>query len=526
MHAKLDQEHLTVFKGTFIDLAAEPDVPATPTSAPVHNFRVREGAVAVKNGRIAAADWGVKSEDDLRAFLKSKYGCEEDVDVGVGAVSAAASKVRVVRSCEEKNGFFFPGFVDTHIHAPQYQNVGIFGKSTLLDWLQTYTFPLESSFREKKDGDRSTKYDTVPPQLAYDRVVQRTLSHGTTCASYFGTIHVQATHMLARICRERGQRAFIGRVCMDRKETCADFYRDESTEESIAATKTSVEAILNDPSFSGLIEPIVTPRFAPSCTEGALRGLAQIAASYDPPLRIQTHISENLKEIAWVKQLFPDSKSYADVYDSHGLLTPRMILAHGIHLTPEERTLIHKRGSGVSHCPPSNSAIGSGLCPVRTLLDSGIPVGLGTDVSGGWHPNMLEVVRQTCLVSRLLEFSQGYLADQLGCGKNDVESGRQKIGVSEALYLATRGGAKIVGMHGDDGIGGFDVGKHFDAQLVELGEPLTQRQRHEVERYDCSASNVDIFAWESWEEKIDKWVWNGDDRNVKSVWVAGAEVRR
>lgn len=415
---------------------------------------------------------------------------------------------------------------DTHIHAPQYQNVGIFGKTTLLDWLTTYTFPLESSFREKKDGDHCTKYDTVPPQLAYDRVVQKTLSHGTTCASYFGTIHVQATHMLARTCRERGQRALIGRVCMDRKDTCADFYRDESTEDALAATKESVKAILDEPSFSGLIEPIVTPRFAPSCTEEALKGLADVAASYEPPLRIQTHISENLKEIEWVKELFPGSKSYADVYDRYGLLTPRMILAHGIHLSPEERSLIQQRGSGISHCPPSNSAIGSGLCPVRTLLDSGIPVGLGTDVSGGWHPSMLEVVRQTCLVSRLLEFSQEYIKDQRECGKNDIEHGRQKIGVPEALYLATRGGAKVVDMHGDDGIGGFDVGRQFDAQLIELGVPLTQRQRHEVEQYDRTSSNVDIFGWETWEEKIDKWVWNGDDRNVKSVWVAGAEVKR
>ncbi|KAI5290229.1 hypothetical protein KEM54_002144 [Ascosphaera aggregata] len=536
MHVKFRQDDLTVFKGTFIDLAAEPDVPATATSAPTHNLRIRDGVVAVKDGRITTVDWSIKSENDFRKFLKSNYGYEEDEGALLayhthGKVDHGSSQVRIVRASDERNGFFFPGFIDTHIHAPQYQNSGIFGKSTLLDWLATYTFPLESSFCEqnKKDKDvyHRTKYDTVPPHLAYDRVVQRTLANGTTCASYFGTIHVPATHMLARICHERGQRALIGRVCMDRKETCAGFYRDESTEESLAAARESAEAILNESNFKkGLIQPIVTPRFAPSCTAEALTGLAEIAASYDPPLRIQTHISENVKEVAWVKELFPGSKSYTDIYDRHGLLTPRMILAHAIHLSPSERELIRKRGSGVAHCPSSNSAIGSGICPVRTLLDCGIPVGLGTDVSGGWSSSMLEVVRQTCLASRLLEFSHEYINDQQQCGKNDIEHERQKISVAEALYLATRGGARVVSMHGDDGVGGFDVGKQFDAQMIELGRPLAHCHRHEVEQYDQSWGNVDIFGWESWEEKIDKWVWNGDDRNVKGVWVAGTAVHR
>ncbi|KAI5291079.1 hypothetical protein KEM52_000267 [Ascosphaera acerosa] len=528
MTTKRSDECLSIFCGTFIDLPRVPHQLPTATTPPIHKLRIRHGALAVQHGRIIGETWDVESDDDLRRFIEDVRPPRHD---GIPELSGrrmngngnGLSGVSIIRSSAERCGFFFPGFIDTHVHAPQYQNSGIFGSSTLLDWLETYTFPLESSFREKRAGDYRTKYDQVSPELAYNRVVQKTLANGTTCASYFGTIHVPATHLLARICHQRGQRALIGRVCMDRAETCADYYRDETTEMALVATRKSVNAILGDPALGDLIQPIVTPRFAPSCTSEALRGLADIAASYNPPLRIQTHISENVNEVAWVKQLYPECKSYTDVYDQHGLLTPRMILAHAIHLTPEERALIRDRGSGVAHCPTSNSAIGSGVCPVRTLLDDGIAVGLGTDVSGGWQPSILEVVRQACLVSRTIHFNSDYIADLRECGKDDIAHGRQKISVAEALWLATRGGARVVDMDGDDGIGGFDVGQQFDAQLIELGKPLIKRDKDE----SCSSNhNVDIFGWETWEEMVDKWVWNGDDRNVQAVWVAGRKVKR
>jgi guanine deaminase len=277
-----------------------------------------------------------------------------------------------------------------------------------------------------------------------------------------------------------------------------------------------------------LINPIVTPRFAPSCSKESLDGLGKLAASYSPPLHIQTHISESIGEVELVQQLFPDSTSYADVYDKANLLTNRTILAHGVHLTKEELILIHARGSKVAHCPASNSALGSGLAPVRFMLDQGVTVGLGTDVSGGYSPSILEAARQASLVSRLVQYSSEY-QDETG---NKTSDGSEKLTVDEALYLATRGGAAVVDMADD--LGGFDKGMIWDAQLVELGavknsttSPLdASPTKGLVARAATTGTvgNVDLFGDETWQEQIQKWMWSGDDRNVKNVWVQGKLV--
>lgn len=373
-----------------------------------------------------------------------------------------------------------------------------------MEWLEKYTFPTESSY--------GTTDDEPPPEKAssvYKRVISRTLAHGTTTASYFATIHVPATNLLADLCYQRGQRAFIGRVCMENPEFCPEYYKDESVEESISRTKSTIEYIQKIDPKGTLVAPIVTPRFALSCSSAALAGLGKLAKSYDPPLRIQTHVSENTNEVKLVKEQFPQCASYTHVYDDHGLLTPRTILAHGIHLTRDERQLIHDRKAKIAHCPTSNSALGSGICPVRSHLSEGLTVGLGTDVSGGYSPNILEVARQACLVSRLLT------------SQASSQTKYEPLSWEEALYLATRGGAAVVDMA--DQIGGFEEGMFWDTQLIDLG-PLIDENSDTNVSFD--AGNVDIFGWESWEEKIEKWMWCGDDRNVKKVWVNGKLVHQ
>ena len=395
---------------------------------------------------------------------------------------------------------------DTHIHAPQYPNVGIFGKSTLLDWLTTYTFPLESSL----GNARSPMYAFTPSpdplaraHQVYTRVISRTLALGTTTASYYATIHVPATNLLADLCLKRGQRAFIGRACMDDPSICPDYYCDESTEASMAATYACISHCRSlDPS-GALIAPILTPRFAPSCLPDTLTALGALA-KHDPSLRIQTHISENLNECALVASMFPDQSSYAGVYDHHGLLTSKTILAHAVHLSKDEVALCKARNAKISHCPASNTAIGSGLCPVRDYLDAGIDVGLGTDVSGGYSASILEAARQACLVSRLVGFLHD--GDQ-----------RYNVGVAEGLYLATMGGAKVVGMEGK--LGGFEQGMLWDVQEIELGSVGQQGKLDGQQE-----QGVDVFGWENWEDRIAKWLWNGDDRNVRRVWVGGRLV--
>ncbi|GJN81055.1 hypothetical protein PLIIFM63780_004587 [Purpureocillium lilacinum] len=423
-----------------------------------------------------------------------------------------------VQVCVSKEGqFFFPGFIDTHVHAPQYANVGIFGKSSLLDWLEKYTFPLESSL---KDLDRA--------RMVYNACVRRTLSHGTTTAAYYATVDVAATNLLSKLCLSVGQRAFIGRVCMDRPGICPDYYKDESAEQSIKATLESIAYIKEIDPTHEIVSPILTPRFAPACTSEAMHSLSKIQRELDLP--VQTHISENTDEVKLVSELFPDSKSYADVYDKHGLLTPRTILAHAVHITDDEADLIVARKSKIAHCPCSNSSLTSGEARVRWMWDKGIEVGLGTDMSGGYSPSILEAARHATLASRHLAMD---IADR-------KERERVKLTVDEALFLATRGGAKVVGL--EDKIGGFEVGKRWDAQLVGLGvvQPNGSRNGEEVAAaahsngaanghptqggHGGDAGNVDIFGWEAWEDRVAKWVYNGDDRNTKKVWVNGRLV--
>lgn len=389
------------------------------------------------------------------------------------------------------SGFFFPGFVDTHIHASQYPNAGIFGNSTLLKWLETYTFPLEASLNDLETAN-----------VVYETVVRRTLSNGTTTAAYYATIDPKSTKLMARICSSRNQRALIGKVCMD--QNSPDFYV-ESTDSCLRGCQEVVDYLQNELNDSK-VAPILTPRFAPSCSRDLMTQLAAMAAKNE--LHIQTHLSESISEVEWVKYLFPECETYTQVYDRFKLITERTVLAHCIHLTDAEAKLIKSRKAGISHCPISNSSLTSGECRVRWLLDQGLKVGLGTDVSGGFTCSVLATARHAHLVSRHLAMKE-----------QDPELREHlKLSVPELLYLSTMGGADALNM--GEQIGSFDVGKQFDAQLIGL---------------ESSGSNVDVFTWQrpgvkasktsppllTNEDLIAKWFFNGDDRNVMGVWVDG-----
>lgn len=385
---------------------------------------------------------------------------------------------------------------DTHIHASQYPNAGIFGSSTLLDWLDTYTFPLEASLS-----------DPAKARRVYARVIRKTLSHGTTCAAYYATIDVATTNLLAELCLAHGQRALVGRVCMD-SDLAPPYYRDRSAESALAAARACIARIRELDPAGKLVRPVITPRFAPACSRELMRGLGALAAETGLP--VQTHISENAAEVALVGRLFPEeSSSYAAVYDAFGLLTDRTILAHAVHLTEDEARLVAERGSMVSHCPCSNSALGSGAAPVRRLLrDHGVACGLGTDVSGGYSPSVLETARQAVLVSRHVA-----LANRGPDG--DADGRRDVLSVEEVLFLATRGGARLVGLEGK--VGAFEVGMEWDAQLVGLATVGEDGE-------EDGDGNVDVFGWESWPERVAKWLYSGDDRNTTKVWVRGRLV--
>ncbi|RPA82767.1 guanine deaminase [Ascobolus immersus RN42] len=462
---------LAVYFGTFIH------------SRSLTELKVLENAaVGVdKNGIIAFVEEKV---DDLKAVLNKHKEF----------TSAPITRTK-------RGQFFFPGFIDTHIHASQYPNTGIFGKSTLLDWLNTYTFPTESSFKNLKTA-----------RAIYSQVIKRTLSHGTTTATYYATIHVPATNLLSTLCQTIGQRAFIGRVCMD----CLgpEYYIDESAESSLAATEETIAHIEKIDPTNELLTPIITPRFAPSCSRPLLHSLAKLSA--DKNLPIQTHLSENTSELELVASLFPEEESYTHVYHSHKLLTPRTVLAHAIHLSDKEIDLIKQQQSKISHCPNSNTNLTSGFCKVRKLLDKKVDVGLGTDVSGGYSPSILDAVRQALGVSRSVAFLE--------------KSPDHALSVEEGLYLATRGGAKCLGL--EDKVGGFEVGKSWDVQLVglnlvpELDEDGNLEDGGDPAEFagtpECT---VDVFGQTAdWADRIAKWVYTGDDRCTRQVWVGGRSV--
>lgn len=469
-----------VFYGTFVD---------TPRLGQVRirtNTSVGVSLAGADCGRIQFIKEGSQNPlEDAKAFDSSLA----ESDIAVVDYDASVSST----------AFFFPGFIDTHIHASQYPNAGIFGSSTLLDWLETYTFPLEASLKDLKVA-----------QVVYQKVVQRTLQNGTTTAAYYTTIDSESSKLMGRICSEAGQRAFVGKVCMD---SCSPDYYVESTQESLQSSE-DVVTFLQEELADPKVLPILTPRFAPSCSRELMRGLASQARSWGQ-LHIQTHLSENQSEIEWVKSLFPECESYTSVYDSCGLLTKRTVLAHCVHLTPEEAQLIKRKGAGVSHCPISNSSITSGECRVRWLLDQGIDVGLGSDVSGGHACSILAAARQALMVSRHLAMKE----------QDTQRKEHVKLSVEESLYLATMGGAHALDM--GSSLGSFEVGKQFDTQLVDI---------------ESEGSNVDVFSWQrptfvantiqtssktlpppsiSVQDVLAKWFFNGDDRNVTRVWVGG-----
>ena len=322
----------------------------------------------------------------------------------------------------------------------------------------------------------------------------------------------------------------------------ASYYKDRSADSAIKDTLSTISYInIIDPHRS-LITPILTPRFAPSCTPALLSKLGHLAKTTSLP--VQTHISENTAEIALVKEVFPSQSAYAEVYDHHNLLTSKTVLAHGIHLSPSERALIKQKGSKISHCPVSNTSLSSGLCPVRELLDEGIDVGLGTDVSGGYSSSILTAAREAGMISRVLA---GLYPDDpvpgdgevkgredgevdVG-GKRVLEKDRRKLTPEECLYLATRGGAKCLGLEGK--VGNFKVGMEWDAQLVEVEKVDEYHDddadggiggdvKRNTKRNDTGL--VELWGNEGWNDKIAKWVFCGDDRNTKKVYVKGRLV--
>lgn len=401
-----------------------------------------------------------------------------------------------------KTQFLLPGFVDCHIHAPQYPNLGLGLDLPLLQWLDTYTFPVESTYN----------IDSFARHV-YNRVVTRTLSCGTTLASYFATNHKSSSMILAEEAGALGQRALIGKVCSD---SCSPDYYIEKTDESLRDTEEFIKNILH--LNNALVKPIVTPRFALSCSQELLNGLAALASKYD--LHIQSHISENLDEIKAVESIF--KKSYTNVYNDSKLMTPKCVMAHGVHLSDAELKVFAETKTAIAHCPTSNTKLRSGFCDVRRLLESKIKVGLGTDVSGGHSASMLLAIQDALNVSHSLNFVKKQHITGTGQIRETNESQNKNyepLEYKHALYLATLGGSEALAM--DNVCGNFLVGKDFDAILVDASvEPIDYFEIPKTPVTDAIKSQGHV------EKILQKFLYSGDDRNIVKVFVAGKQVKQ
>jgi guanine deaminase len=362
-----------------------------------------------------------------------------------GTITSIGERDGVVTTELGSDAVLLPGLVDTHIHAPQWPQLGTGLDLPLEQWLFEHTFPLEKKLTEPAFAA------TVWPQM-----VATLLAHGTTTAVYFATPSVETTTMLAATCIELGQRAFVGRVAMDHPEGTPDWYRDKDAAASIADSLASIEAInlLGDTG----VRPIITPRFTPACSDEALRGLGELAA--DTGVRVQTHCSESDWQHGYAIDRFGVSDSQA--LTDFGLMRANTVLAHGDHLDTNDFAIIRGAHAGVAHCPLSNAYFANAVFPARRALDAGVMVGLGTDIAGGSSPGLLPQAAHAVTASRYLEdgVDPGLPPERRG-------SADSRLSIVEAFYLATLGGADLLGSQ----VGVLDVGRSFDALAVGINQP-------------------------------------------------------
>ena len=314
-----------------------------------------------------------------------------------------------------------PGFVDTHVHLPQFAMMGV-GEGELLTWLNTYTYPEEARFADPAYAEEISA-------TFFDQLV----ANGTTTAAIYCSIHEPATDIAFVAARAKGVRAFIGKVMMDRNSPPGLM---EDTERSIHASVRLFEKW--DNTDGGRLRCVFTPRFAASCSISLMHRVGQIAR--ETGAFVQSHLAENVNEVRWIRDLFPDKPSYAGVYDDAGLLGARTIMAHCIHLSAEEINLLAKREVKIAFCPYSNQTLRSGTMPYRKLQDAGLMISLGTDIAGGPSLSMFEQMREAIRATAMTP--------------------------TEALYLATLAGARSLGI--SDHIGNFAAGKDADFIVVDV----------------------------------------------------------
>lgn len=422
-----------LFLGTVLHFLSDPGADPAPGSWQLFE----DGALLIENGKVKR----VGDAASLRANLPSQT---EIID--------------------HRGKLILPGFVDTHVHSAQLDVIASYG-TQLLDWLTRYTFPSERRFEDAEHGARMA-----------GMFLDRLLASGTTTASVYPTVHKQSAETFFAAAHARNLRMLAGKILMDRN--CPDYLRDD-----VVGAEADCRDLIQRWHGKGRLGYSLTPRFAPTSTPEQLAMAGRLLRDV-PGLHLQSHLAENVDEIKWVHQLFPDRRSYLDVYDYFGLLGERAIYGHCIHTDAADRTRMAATRTAIAFCPSSNLFIGSGLFDLDQAQAAGIRVGLASDVGGGTSLSMLQVMADAYKVLQL----KG-----------------QHLNPWRAFYLATLGGAEALSL--DDHIGNFAPGKEADFAVLDFDAIPLLKHRAEIAR---------DFA-----ERLFALMILGDDRAIAATYVMG-----
>jgi len=409
-----------------------------------------------------------KTPESLHTIENGYLVCEGETVAGAfSEIPASFSNLPVV---DYNNCIIIPGLCDLHTHAPQYAFRGLGMDKELLDWLNTYTFPEESKYVEL---DYAVK--------AYGFFADAIKRSATTRACIFATLHSPATIALMEKLEQTGIVSMVGKVSMDRN--CPDNLRQVSPDAAYISTKYWIEDTKDR--FKNT-KPIITPRFIPTCSDELMRKLKLLQEEYSLP--VQSHLSENLDEMIWVKQLCPHVETYAHAYAQFGLFGNGVltIMAHCVWSRDAEEAMLKTNGVYVAHCPQSNINLNSGIAPIRRYMTSGLKVGLGTDIAGGCHISIFRAMSDAIIASKIYRSLTDKIDDPLT--------------MNEAFYLGTAGGGSFFGK-----VGKFDAGFEFDAVVIDdSGIPTT--------------NPLTI------EERLARIIYFSDDNCIRAKYVRGVNV--
>lgn len=444
-------------------------------------------------------------------FQLSKQACDDKGYIAHFDDAKSPESHRLIGTTPEpptlipEGSFVMPAFCDLHLHAPQflYQGTGL--HLPLMQWLDEYAFKAE----ERLDSD------PVLARKVYTRLADRLVENGTGTVLLFGTIKEDTNLILAETMKQVGIRAYVGKVSMDISSRPS--YVEQSAEIAIASARSFAQRcrqmVSGLPPHRRLVEPVLTPRFVPTCSDDLLSGLAVL--SQEMSLRVQSHLAEAHDEIDWVKRL--RGTNDLDIFDRCSLLTSRTIQAHCTFMSKNELERLAERGTSIAHCPLSNAYFSAEPFHLHEALQVGIDVGLGSDIAGGYSLDIMSAARTAVAVSRMREGRR--LLNPQPSGVETKDTG-ENLGIDwkEALYLATRGGIRALGL---DEAGSFSVGSPFDAQQIQLFNSSTKKGIAGLDFFDLEGTCDSKDDIEIDTQMLEKWWCLGTSENRVCIWVQG-----